>query len=238
MAVSSLADFGRSTSLPQAQGSLPSAASAADSLLEHDAARLPAAPPARAHSTALISQYSERPLSYTERQQMEPLWDKPDAGPSPSNHELQPEDICNLQELPELGVTSATTRSIAPSPVQMRDARNLQADFARTHNAQEAGKGPVPAPPPLQMRDSEVARNLQADLDVEAAAEARIPETWSEVVDPKGRTYYWNKTTQETSWTTPPGWNNSVQTQLNVDVSRVQEIYHQQAARPLAAGAL
>ena len=127
---------------------------------------------------------------------------------------------------------SATTRSIAPSPVQMRDARNLQADFARTHNAQEAGKGPVPAPPPLQMRDSEVARNLQAGLDVEAAAEARIPETvkcefeplltllngvvsqWPEVVDPKGRTYYWNKTTQETSWTTPPGWNNSVQTQV------------------------
>ena len=148
---------------------------------------------------------------------MEPLWDKPDAGPSPSNHELQPEVICNLQELPELGVMSATTRSV--------QAVALGAMSTTTRSI---------APSPLQMRDSEVARNLQADLDVEAAAEVRIPETvkcefeplltllngvvsqWSEVVDPKGRTYYWNKTTQETSWITPPGLNNSVQTQVRV----------------------
>ena len=250
MAVARLADFGRSTSLPQAQGSL---LSAPKSSLDQEAAPLRAAPDARAHSTPLMdSQYSER-----SGPQMEPLSYKPDTGPSPSNHELQPRDICNLQELGTttattrsvqdvaLGSTSATTRSVAESVgdelaqlasgPRMRDsevARNLQADFAQTHNAQVAGKKPVPAPPPLQMRDSEVARNLQTELDAEAAAATQIPETvkcrfeplmsllsggvsqWSEAVDPKGRTYYWNKTTKEASWTPPPGWNNSVQTHV------------------------
>ena len=90
---------------------------------------------------------------------------------------------------------------------------------------------PASAPPPAQMCDSEVARTLEAEADIGAAAAALlVPETvscefevlavsggvsqWSEVTDPKGRSYYWNKTTKETSWTPPTDWNSSVQNEV------------------------
>merc|ERR1712166_757318 len=73
------------------------------------------------------------------------------------------------------------------------------------------------------MRDSEFARILQTEEETRAgvapgsssqvvqpvkaapaAPAAAPPAQWNEIQDAQGRTYYWNKTTNETSWT-PPG---------------------------------